>query len=586
MRINKRDGAYEYALKITQGEILACKSVKRNCEVFLDLWHSIEAGIITDIRYNNETLDNFYTICKGIKHFEGVNSLIGKPIKWELWQQYFFGNVYGFEVYDAEIDEWVWLHKEILLFCAKKQGKTFLTSAIELFDCGYMLDEGAKCFIFGVDSNTARLPFENCAKFISNDSDLAEDFTRVGNHIYTNWDRSSSIQLIPKANKDNFDGKNVFSAICEELHTFNDAGATYRLFQKGTSARSNAHLISITTAGFDKFSFCKEQYDYYKELTQKGDFYSTQWGLIYEQDEGDDWRDYSLYIKSNPNLGVSKRKKHFTDALKTIEMKPNELNSFLVKDLNIWVDNVTAWLDSDKLDKAFVDFDVEKLKGKKCFLGVDLARKRDLSAVVAVFPEQDGLDKTIAWSHCFIDVASCDKKQELCKVPFRDWANKGWVKLTAGDEINFEEIEDFITEFNKQYKVEALFYDPAFAQMMMQNLKNKGVNVQEFRQNGRNYTDIVNSFELAVQTDKIAFVDNDCFKWNLYNVQIESFNDGRLMPYKRGDENKKIDVAIACLMAYKGIITKPEEEKKNTAEAYLIAKGYVKNEQGKWIKPS
>ena len=109
--------------------------------------------------------------------------------------------------------------------------------------------------------------------------------------------------------------------------------------------------------------------------------------------------------------------------------------------------------------------------------------------------------------------------------------------------------------------------------MMMQNLKNKGVNVQEFRQNGRNYTDIVNSFELAVQTDKIAFVDNDCFKWNLYNVQIESFNDGRLMPYKRGDENKKIDVAIACLMAYKGVITKPEEEKKNSAEAYLIAKG-------------
>jgi hypothetical protein len=157
--------------------------------------------------------------------------------------------------------------------------------------------------------------------------------------------------------------------------------------------------------------------------------------------------------------------------------------------------------------------------------------------------------------------------------------------MAAGDEINFEEIEDFITEFNKNYRVEALFYDPAFAQMMMQNLRNKGVNVQEFRQNGLNYTDVINSFELAVQTDKISFVENDCFKWNLYNVEIQSFNDGRLMPYKRGDENKKIDVAIACLMAYKGIVTKPEEEKRNSAEAYLVAKGYIKNEQGKWIKP-
>lgn len=559
--------------------------MRKSCDTFLDLWGAIESGLITDIRYNNETLANFYEVSKGLRHFEGLTKLIGTPVKWELWQQYFFGNIYGLELYDKELGEWTWLHREIFLFCAKKQGKSFMSSGISIFDCGYVLDEGAKCFIFGVDANTARIPYENCTKFIQSDEDLSADFSVVGTHIYTNWDRSSYIQLIPKMNKSgNFDGKNVFSAVCEEVHTFDDDGRTYDIFSRGVSARSKSHIVSITTAGHDKFSFCKRQYDYYKEITNEGDFYSPQWGLIYELDKGDDYLNSANWIKSNPNLGVSKRKTHFYSALKEIEKQPSKLNAFLTKDLNVWVDNVEAWLDGDKLDEEFVDFDTKKLLGKKCFLGVDLARKRDLSAVVAVFPEQEGLEKTIAWAFPFIDIDSCKKREELSKVPFTDWAKKGWVILTDGNEINFEEIENFIFDFSKKYEIETLFYDPAFAQMMMQNLKNKGINTQEFRQNGRNYTDVVNSFELAVQTGKIYFVQNDCFKWCLYNVEIESFNDGRLMPYKRGDENKKIDAAVACLMAYKGIITKPETEKRNAMEAYLMAKGYFKDENGKWKK--
>ena len=583
--INQRDGAYEYAECVVNGEIPTCASVRRNCETFLDLWGAVESGLITDIRYNNRTLRRFYKFTPHIKHFEGLSALIGKPVKWELWQQYFFGNVYGWEIFDSEIGEWVWLHREVLLFCAKKQGKTFIAAGISLFDCGFTIDEGAKCFIFGVDSNTARLPFENCAKFVNNDRALSESFSRVGNRIYTNWDRSSFIQLIPKANKDNFDGLNVYSAVCEELHTFLDGGATYRLFQKGISARSNAHLISITTAGYDKYSFCKEQYDYYKELTRKGDFYSPQWGLIYELDDGDDYRNPDVWIKSNPNLGISKRRKHFTDALKTIELKPNELNSFLVKDLNIWTDNIAAWLDADALDKQFQQVDTSKLAGKRCYLGVDLARKRDLSAVVAVFPQQQGVETPTVVAKFFIDEGTCDRRQELSKVPFREWAQKGYIALTEGEEINFEEIQNYILDFAKTHNVETLYYDPAFAQMMMEQLKASGINTQEFRQNGHNYTDVINSAELAVQTGKIIFAENECLKWCIYNVEIQTFNDGRLMPYKRGDENKKIDGAVAWLMAYKGIITKTAEEKRDAQRAYLIAKGYTFDENGKPIPP-
>ena len=118
VKINREDGAFEYAQAVLNGDINACVSVKKNCETFVDLWRAVESGVITDIRYNNSTLDKFYLVSKGLRHFEGQTRYLGKSIEWEPWQRYFFGNVYGWEVFDKELQEWVWLHKEIFLFCS------------------------------------------------------------------------------------------------------------------------------------------------------------------------------------------------------------------------------------------------------------------------------------------------------------------------------------------------------------------------------------------------------------------------------------------------------------------------------------
>ena len=101
-RINQKDGAFDYAQSILNGDTNACVSVKKNCETFVDLWRAVESGVITDIRYNNSTLDKFYLVSKGLRHFEGQTRYLGKSIEWQPWQRYFFGNVYGWEVFDPK----------------------------------------------------------------------------------------------------------------------------------------------------------------------------------------------------------------------------------------------------------------------------------------------------------------------------------------------------------------------------------------------------------------------------------------------------------------------------------------------------
>jgi len=233
-----------------------------------------------------------------------------------------------------------------------------------------------------------------------------------------------------------------------------------------------------------------------------------------------------------------------------------------------------------------VDVDMSKLAGKKCYLGVDLARKRDLSAVAFVFPKQDGIDKPLVRCQFFIDEGTAKSREEKDKVPYGEWIRNGWVLATKGDEINFEEIQDFIETACADFDVLQVNYDPAFAQQMFADMKNKGINTAEFRQNSRTYTDVINAFEIAVESGAVDIARNDCLLWCLANTQIITFTSGYLFPSKSGTETKRIDGAVASLMAFDGMIKRAAENSGVSASqiAYLRAKGYEVSDDGKILK--
>ena len=85
---------------------------------------------------------------------------------------------------------------------------------------------------------------------------------------------------------------------------------------------------------------------------------------------------------------------------------PRLLNDFKRYQLNIWTDQDTLWLPMDYIDDEGNHYGwdhctgstpwqklEEKLKGKRCFGGMDLSARSDLSALVWYFPVQPGLEK-------------------------------------------------------------------------------------------------------------------------------------------------------------------------------------------------
>ena len=85
----------------------------------------------------------------------------------------------------------------------------------------------------------------------------------------------------------------------------------------------------------------------------------------------------------------------------------------------------------------------------------------------------------------------------------------------------------------------------------------------KFRQTGTYYSEVIDSFEKHLNAGKLEIVENECLKWCLCNVELQVFNDGHVMPNKLDSSTKRIDGAVAALMAFKNIAWKEEEPNPN-----------------------
>ena len=62
---------------------------------------------------------------------------------------------------------------------------------------------------------------------------------------------------------------------------------------------------------------------------------------------------------------------------------PSAMNNFKTKHLNEWVNADTAWMDMRSWDAcADQDLDIESFAGQPCWVGLDLASKTDIAALV------------------------------------------------------------------------------------------------------------------------------------------------------------------------------------------------------------
>src|SRR5690606_31265250 len=180
---------------------------------------------------------------------------------------------------------------------------------------------------------------------------------------------------------------------------------------------------------------------------------------------------------------------------------PAQQNAIRRLRLNEWTEQVTRWLDMSvweegglpaSTDWRIVKHELEeleqKLEGRECYGGLDLARVNDLSAFVLLFPptldDEIGAlsDKWIVLCRFFIPDDDLLSRVRRDRVPYDVWRDQGFLTTTPGNATDFSFVEKEIVDLAARFDMRELSDDRTFAGEIVQNLQDEGWSLVQFGQ--------------------------------------------------------------------------------------------------------
>jgi len=258
----------------------------------------------------------------------------------------------------------------------------------------------------------------------------------------------------------------------------------------------------------------------------------------------DDWTDPASWAKANPNWGISVNKDDIARKARKAMSTPSAQNNFLTKHLNVWVNAATAWMDMIRWEAcADRSLDLSDFIGKPCYIGVDLAEKRDIAATYILF-NVDG--KFFGFSKFYLNEAEVERSNNS---QYSGWQRAGHLIVNDGDLTDFNILGDDLRVLCNNHDVKEIDFDPRFAQYFARTLMDDGLPMVEITQASTFYTAPFMELENIIYANNFSFDGNPVMTWMVGNVMAKkSIFSGLIHPIKEGDDNK-IDGVIALLMA-------------------------------------
>lgn len=532
------DKVTKYAKLVLSGEIVAGDLVKAACKRHLDdLKKSARKSYPYKFDNNLANLRiDFYNLCH---HYKG-QKFAGQPIKPELWQCFIQGSVFGWVEKKTGLRRFREVYEQI----AKKNGKSTDAATTGLY-CMTVDDEpGAEVYSAATTRKQARIIFDTAHKMVNASPELKTMYNCLTNNINVPATASKFEPVSSEA--DTLDGLDIHCALIDELHAHKTRNV-YEILKGGTAARSQPLIWVVTTAGYNLNGICKERYDYSIKVLKGAQEDDRLFAYIAQPDADDDPLDETVWIKANPNLGVSVQ-------IEDLRRKANEAkeihsayNMFLCKHLNIWVNAAQSWMDMNRWNSSGKDM-YPVLKNKNCWIGVDLSKKLDLTSIAAIFPLDNGYFAVL--HHSFIPEASINEKERTDKAPYSAWVRDGYITAIPGETIEQSWIEEYIKNvWAKKYKVQEICYDPWTASEFAQHMDAEGFTCVEVRQGYRSLSEPMKHIEKLVYDGKLIHFNDPVLKFAVSNVIAVRDPADNIKPDKASSTNK-IDPVAAMITGH------------------------------------
>lgn len=477
-----------------------------------------------------------------LKLHEG--KLAGQRFKLHAWQKRIVRRIYGDTAQDGRRKV-----RTVFILLPRGNGKTTLCAGLGLLHLvGPEKEAGGQVIVAASDREQASIAFNAASGMIAQEPVLKERTKTLPSYKAIQAASSRSVLRAISHEAYTKHGMSISCLIADEVHAW-PKREMWDVLTGSMGKREEPLTIVITTAGSGVHGLAHELYDYAKKVASGEVVDETFLPILYEADKDADWTDEKVWKAVNPALasGFRSMEEMRVKARQAAEI-PAQREAFKRYYLNIWSDGAPdPWLDLEVYDRGGDAIDPESLRGRPCWLGVDLSSTQDLTAVVAAFPDDDGGYTLVPEFFCPED--NLAKRQERDQVPYQRWAQDGFLTATPGNVIDYAFVEEAIAALVEKYLVQEVAIDPAMSAGIVPRLQDMGLEVVLFRQGWATMTPAVKETERALLAGKVRHGGHPVLRWNFGNAVIDVGPMGDTARFSKLKSAEKIDGAVAAAMA-------------------------------------
>lgn len=491
--------------------------------------------------YEKAKADRAVKFIENLRHTKG--KWAGKRFWLLPWQEQIIRDVFGVVKEDGN-RQFLTAFVEI----GKKNGKSELAAAVALYLLYADNEPSAEVYGAAADRQQAAIVYSVAEEMVRQSPALmrrSKIMTAVKRIV--NYSNAGFYQVL-SAEVGTKHGLNVSGLVLDEVHAQPNR-KLYDVLTKGSGdAREQPLFFLITTAGTEKESICYELHTKAVDILAGRKVDPTFYPVVFGLTDEDDWHDEKNWYKANPSLGQTIQIDRVRDAYREALQNPAEENVFKQLRLNMWVSNLTRFIPEQIFDLGNIPIDMEALKDRDCYGGLDLSSTGDITAFVLMFPPRNEEEKYILLPFFWIPEETIPLRVRRGSVPYDVWQKQGYLLATEGNVIHYGFIEKFIEKLGETYHILEIAFDRWGAVQMVQNLEGMGFTVVPFGQGFKDMSPPTKEFYKLLMEGKIIHGGNPVLRWMAGNVVVETDPAENIKPTK-AKSPEKIDGIVASIMA-------------------------------------
>jgi phage terminase large subunit-like protein len=204
-----------------------------------------------------------------------------------------------------------------------------------------------------------------------------------------------------------------------------------------------------------------------------------------------------------PHFDVFMNKQEVLDQAEAARRMPSREASFRNLILNQRINMTNPFIGRSVWAACGGEVDRSVFESAAVFLGVDLSARNDLTAVVAVAQDEDGV-----WHvdpHFFAPRVGVVERSHRDRWPYDKWAEEGLINLTPGASIDYEVVARWLAEYTESHDVTSVRFDRWRMDVLQAELGRIGavLPLEPFGQGFKDMTPALDALEAELLNGKV-----------------------------------------------------------------------------------